>query len=399
MKPNVLIVDDDSRKTEMLRQFLVGEGIPNENIAVTMDAAAARRLLHDRKFDVMLLDVLLPSREGGRPRGDVSVDLLRELVEDGTSPAPKHIVAITADERAMSENAQRFREMTTQILRVEVGASDWKYSLSVLIGRVSREKASVPPFDFDVCVLCALRIPEQAAIVETWGVTWQPEESLAKGVLVRTGALNIGGATLRIACAHAARSGVLPTFHLAQALMRRFHPRLLTMTGICGGVGDGIQVGDVVIAEKSWDWQSGKWNRRGQLLGEVDQKDASADLVAAARGVALEGIYTDYTATKPRQRPRIHVAPMVTGSAVVAHRAMHKLFTEQHRKVAAVDMECFGLYYAAYVEQEPSPKVLCIKAVSDLADKRKDDKYQPFCSYLSACVMRETLGRWLALNG
>lgn len=398
MKPLILVVDDDPAKVAALRRFFESEGIPAENVCVAMSAASARVLLDERFFDLMLLDVLLPAREGDAPAGDVSVDLLRQMVEDGTSSVPANVVAITADSMALRQHEAAFRRMTTQVLQVEVGDSSWRGSLGLLLAKLEREKASRNVYEFDLCIQTALRVPEQSALIESWDASWKPEEYLGKGVLVRRGILGIGGKEWRIACAHAVRPGALPAFHVAGLLMREFRPRILAMTGICGGIGEAVAVGDIVIAQKSWDWQSGKWNEEGELLSEIDQKDGSADLLAAAQGVECGRIYQAYPSLKPASAPRLHVAPMVSGSSVITYPALHKILKDQHRKVAAIDMECFGLYYAVDVAEGVVPEVICIKAVSDLADGSKSDDYQRFCSHLSATMMLETIERWVSLR-
>jgi uncharacterized protein YqcC (DUF446 family) len=54
-------------------------------------------------------------------------------------------------------------------------------------------------------------------------------------------------------------------------------------------------------------------------------------------------------------------------------------------------MECYGLYFAALNSEAPLPKVLCIKAISDMADTEKHDDYQKYCSYISAKIMYSAL--------
>ena len=49
-------------------------------------------------------------------------------------------------------------------------------------------------------------------------------------------------------------------------------------------------------------------------------------------------------------------------------------------------MECFGLYYSCTHHFGIKPKFICIKAVSDLADREKEDNFQHFCSYMSAQI-------------
>ncbi len=203
---------------------------------------------------------------------------------------------------------------------------------------------------------------------------------------------------MRVACAYAAQPGVPAAMHLAWMLQSEFRPKTMAMTGICGGVGASVALGDVVIAQKSWDWQTGKWMSSGELASEIEQCEASADLVAAASGVDLSCAYHGYPGAKPANSPAVLVAPMVTGSGVVANETLHGVMRGPHRKAAAVDMECFGFYYAVNASPNPRPDVICIKSVSDLANSGKSDEFHSFCSAMSAEALRLALVRQLSLR-
>lgn len=398
MSISFLIVDDDPNKCASILAFLKSEGIEDGSIVVSSTAAEARQALNERSFDVMLLDVLLPARSGAKPLADVSTDFLRQIVEDQTSPSPSYILGITADPAALDACQQIFQELTSQILHIDPTQDEWRRNLHLLITRIRSSIDARKSYDYDICFQTALRSPELDALLEHLPVKWGEEEQLSVGILCRKGESSIGGRTIRLACAHASQMGLVAATHLAQVLINEFRPRVLAMSGICGGIDENIQIGDVIVAEKSWDWQNGKWDSSGELRSSADQKDASADLVALARGVENEirSYYNEYKDKKPSDVPRLHVGPIVSGSSVVADTSLHEVFKKQHRKLIAVDMECYGVYFSSAMASEPPPKVLCVKSVSDLANQRKGDDYQRFCSYLSAKVLYATLERHLA---
>jgi nucleoside phosphorylase/CheY-like chemotaxis protein len=394
---NVLIVDDDSYKCTAISNQLHLLGINENFITIASDASQARHALNEKSFDIMLLDVLLPARKDGKPLANVSIDFLSQIIEDHTTPAPTHILGITADPSALAQCQEEFQRLTSQILHVDPTQDEWRQSLQLLIERIHSSFDAKKSYDYDICFQTALRIPELDAIVNHLPIKWGVEEYLSKGILCRKGDMTINGKTYRLVCAHASQMGLVAATHLAALLIREFRPRLLGMSGICGGIASNVQIGDVIIAEKSWDWQSGKWDSSGELLSAVDQKDASTELVVHARGVNehIANFYNEYTETKPNNIPQLHVGPMISGSSVVADQNLHKLFKQQHRKLIAVDMECYGLYYAVAMAPDPSPKVLCVKSVSDLANQQKSDDYQQFCSYISAKTLFATIERYL----
>lgn len=397
-----LIVDDDLTKVATIKRELLGLGLQESDVHVAYNAAQARRMLGDETFDVMLLDVLLPARANELPNGATSLELLKQIVDDGTSKAPKHIIGVTASIDALQKYGHEFQKLTFQIIQVTPDSDEWKSFLANLVLFLKRIKAAESTYDYDVCVLTALRDPELKAVFSAWGAELSPEELLTQSVLVRRGLIICDGVTKRVAFAHPAHMGLVAAAHATEALLQTFKPRVLIMTGICGGFADHVRVGDVVVADKSWDWQAGKWTQDGTLMSAPDQRDASSQLVAIAQGVEskMNDFQTSFQGKTPQERAALVTGPMVSGSSVVASVDIQDVFRKQHRKMVAVDMECYGMYYAAAMTTGPIPKTLCIKSVSDLADRTKDDDFQQYCSYLSARVALEVMHRyWKSFGG
>jgi nucleoside phosphorylase len=384
----ILIVDDDRDKVATIKREFLGLGLQNSDIYEAYHAAEARKLLVKIAFDVMLIDVLLPTRENAIPTGETSVELLRQIVEDGTSKAPKHIIGVTANLDALQQYKDDFQSLTFQILEVTPCSDEWKRFLSTFVLLFQRIKEAESTYDYDVCVLTALRDPELKAVLNTWNAVLESEELLTRSVLVQRGTLTCDEKIMRIAFSHPAQMGLVASVHATEALLQAFKPRVLIMTGICGGFSEHVKVGDVVIADKSWDWQAGKWTQEGILMSAPDQKDASSDLVAIAQGIEykLNDFQSAFQGSTPRERAALVTGPMVSGSSVVASTDIQEVFRKQHRKMVAVDMECYGMYYAASMTAGPVPKTICIKSVSDLADRTKADDFHKYCSYMSARV-------------
>ncbi len=384
----ILIVDDDQNKVTTIKSELLGSGLQNSDIYEAYHAAEARKLLASTAFDVMLIDVLLPARENATPTGETSVELLRQIVDDGTSKAPKHIIGVTANSDALQQYKNEFQALTFHIVEVTPCSDEWKSFLKKFILRFRRIKEAESTFDYDVCVLTALRDPELKAVLSTWNAVLEPEELLTRSVLVQRGTLTYDGKVKHVAFAHPAQMGLVAAVHATEALLQAFKPRILIMTGICGGFSEHVRVGDLVVADKSWDWQAGKWTQEGTLISAPDQKDASSELVAIAQGIKskLNDFQSAFQGNTPPERANLVTGPMVSGSSVVASTDIQDVFRKQHRKMVAVDMECYGMYYAAAMTAGPVPKTICIKSVSDLADRTKADDFHRYCSYMSARV-------------
>jgi nucleoside phosphorylase/CheY-like chemotaxis protein len=391
-----LLVDDDEQKIALLREFLIERGVKLSDILIAEHAAGARMHLEHGAVDALLIDILLPARKGGRPQGQNSIELLRQIVEDGTTPSPKHIFGITANQEAFAEFEDEFRSLVTQVLHVTPGEHAWRTSLSALLLLIRRIDEARIANDVDICILNALRTPELEAVYATWPLSLGEEQILKRNILYRDGTVVLDGVHRRIVCAHLCQMGPVACAHAATALLDAFRPRIILMTGVCGGFADHVRIGDVVIAERSWDWQAGKWGDGGNLATALDQRHAAAELVAEARGVEeiLDDIYASYSGPRPNTPPRLVFGPMVTGSAVVASLDIQEVFRKQHRKMVGVDMECYGLYFAAESHSGCPVRAIAIKAVSDLADRGKEDNFQRYCSHLSARVSLELVRRY-----
>ncbi len=59
--PHILVVDDDDRLRDLLRQYLSGNGY---RVTAAADAAEARARLRSMAFDLIVLDVMMPGEDG-----------------------------------------------------------------------------------------------------------------------------------------------------------------------------------------------------------------------------------------------------------------------------------------------------------------------------------------------
>nr|WP_283950374.1 hypothetical protein [Pseudomonas piscis] len=307
------------------------------------------------------------------------------IVVDGEYVSPDTIVGTTADSEVLIEYENRFRDNLTQILFVAPDVSQWKASLRSLILRIKSSQDAPRDHKVDVCFVTALRKPELAAVLKL-PIVWGAEQSLGNGVLIQEGTSEINGKVRTFICAHSNQMGMVAASFMMRVIWERYFPKLVFMTGICGGLKDSA-LGDVIIAERSWDWQSGKVLHDGSFESAPDQKEGNPELVALARGMEASAVeFWTSQESRPSKKPVLHVGPMVSGSSVVEDVALHDRFFSQHRKAIGVDMECYGLYFTTQMSVMPASQALCIKCVSDLADRAKSDNYQEYCSQLSANI-------------
>ena len=73
--PHILVVDDDDRLRDLLKQYLAGNGY---RVTAAGDAAQARARLHGMAFDLIVLDVMMPGEDG--------LSLTTSLKEESDTP-------------------------------------------------------------------------------------------------------------------------------------------------------------------------------------------------------------------------------------------------------------------------------------------------------------------------
>ena len=107
-----------------------------------------------------------------------------------------------------------------------------------------------------------------------------------------------------------------------------------------------------------------------------------------AVGMNQERMELDEATSNPL---KMHVAPLASGSAVLADLITAGSVKEQHRQLAGIDMEAYSVFAAASESVLPQPKAFVLKSVVDFADPKKSDNYRDYASFTSA---KETLHKF-----
>ena len=104
-------------------------------------------------------------------------------------------------------------------------------------------------------------------------------------------------------------------------------------------------------------------------------------------------------AGKPNTLLQIHKGPMASVPAVIACADVVKALKQYNRNILGIEMESYGLFYAAAKGLAPHPEVTAsLKSVSDYGTKEKCDKYQEYAAYTSAAVLKHIIIEKLEFN-
>lgn len=261
------------------------------------------------------------------------------------------------------------------------------------VSATSQEEDRVTDQVADVLIMTALG-KEQAAVLNSapgnWEDMWDLQgvhyhlTSLPNGVRVAlTGTTNVGPV-----------SAALATTHAITAL----RPSRVVFTGIAAGIGDDVELGDIVLSDQIVDYDIGKV-KLGAYTPRWRAYPADPTIVRAARNESsamapIAGALQD----RPDHSvglPKVHVGTVLAGSKVVADVAMVDSLRTAWAQAIGLEMEGGGGAAAAH-EHPVRPTFVIIKGVCDRADSAKNDDWQEYAARAAALY---TLGLLAALGG
>jgi nucleoside phosphorylase len=183
------------------------------------------------------------------------------------------------------------------------------------------------------------------------------------------------------------RMGLVNASITSALCIDRFRPRVVGMSGVCGGFTARAELGQLFVSAMAYEYQSGKWTTDGfkqEPYQVATDHNTLTNLQALANSKGLLArLEQGFSGDRPAKMLQPKVGIFTTGSAVIADQKFMSQIEQYHRKVNALDMEVFGVQRAA--ELSPfKPDCICAKVVVDLGDKRKGDKIHAYGSYVSA---------------
>jgi nucleoside phosphorylase/DNA-binding NarL/FixJ family response regulator len=405
MSLNVLIVDDDSDKVQEVSRAL-RDVSASLSIVTVSDLTSAKRVMRSSLFDLAIFDIALPLRLGGRliPKG--GLDLLKEVMSRSIYRRPGHFIGLTAFPEIHEAVAAEFGNELWSVVLYDRTSEEWMQQLQSkarhIIASTAARRESIE-YDSDLCLVTALQDPELNAVLQLkWNWERMPPTTDAT-VYYKGHFKNSTGADRTAIAAKAPGMGMAASAVLATKMAIRFKPRCLVMCGICAGRKGEVQPGDIIVANPSWDYGSGKHSvRDGKPVFEPAPQPFG--LSTRARGIVellqtessiLTEIRDRFQGDKPASVLSIHIGPMASGAAALADETLVQIIKgQQHRKLLGIEMEAYGVMAAGAEVPAPRPEAVVIKGVSDYADESKNDQYRHYAAYSSACVLEQLVTRF-----
>ena len=252
-----------------------------------------------------------------------------------------------------------------------------------------------PDYLSDIGIICALDHPELSAVVSAFGgkAAWKEIGDGSHAHVYREASIKtVAGNSLRCVATTSTTMGLTAAAIATTQLILQFRPRLVAMIGIAAGTRSGNkQFGDVLVADPSVDYNSGKVVTAGGIR-EFQPDPYPIGLQPRLRSLLLKyrsapEIFTTITAgwpgAKPMEANQIHVGPLGASDQVIDDASRVIEIQRNWRKLIGVEMETYGVYRAVHEAPEPRPRAVSFKSVCDFAAE-KSDSWQAYAAYVAA---------------
>lgn len=365
----VLVCEDDPRKLSEIVAYIRKIGVPEQDI-LTAETMVEFTSKFDQEISVCVVDIRIPAYDGAAAHQN-GLGIFQHI--ERSSNGNVKLLAISA-------YPEEFEDIRSRIERHGCVLADYKYkdvwqnALRMLILQSSSQ------IKFDFLIFAAL--PKERAPYLT--VPQLDGKSVFSDGLTRYD-IKIGDRSGSII--ELPRMGLVDASIIAAKCIDRYSPSVVAMSGICAGFPGRAEMGQLLISEIAYEYQTGKWSKDG-FEAEPYQVSISEKLRTTIRhlidddGLIYE-LEEGWKSERPKLTPKPKLAIFTSGSAVIADARYMEQIATHHRKVSGLDMEVFGLHRAAHLASS-NPDVLCAKVVVDLANEDKDDQIQPYGCYVSS---------------
>lgn len=375
---NILILEDEHEKFDNI-ESAVKEAFSNRTINIVRCANlnAAIMEIGSGRFDVIVADLLVPQMDG-QVEIDASAQLCDLLERNSFAKRAKWIVVSRFD-NALAGARQIFAAHGVAIINYS-DETRWKSALEVCLTTI----AGATQYDF--IVFCALEKERKG---------FEKVSNVQLGDQFVLGGLNCQYLTIagyQGLCIRTPQMGLVDSAICCSRALEMLRPKAIAMSGICGGRASEVSIGDLVIPDVCWNYQSGKFAKGALIFEPVSVALSSWVHTELSQLLAMDSIteiYNDLTIEDSFSCDR-YMQPLVSGSSVVADSSVVDEIGMQHRKIAGIDMEMYAVFRAAWQFYDGHAAFFGAKTVVDLADKEKSDSY-----HINGCIIS---ARFVALG-
>lgn len=207
----------------------------------------------------------------------------------------------------------------------------------------------------------------------------------------------IDGVNIVIAVFRQNNMGLVSASMTATYALNKFKPNLLLMCGVCAGVKDKANLGDLIIFSPVYDYGAGKYcaghflpdYRQHQINGVVrpivEKMCCNINLKREIRDA------WENQSGKPITELEIHIYPGGSGAAVITDEGVVEELKTHQRTLGAIDMESYAIAEVANAAMTKEIPWLVVKGVQDFATPLKNDQYREYAAFVSGVFIKKYL--------
>ena len=396
----ILIVDDSQDKIrEIMKTLLEVDGIEKSMIDCSRETEDALQKTKSIEYDLLVLDLNMPETildENDENAGASFVDQLLGLFAYNK---PLEIVILSAYDRSEKKFIENNEHLGFKLFRYDETSLEWKTKLQAVVKyRLLYAKQKMKQEPIDYAIITAVQVETDA--VKRIGSQWEKVQFEDDNLTYYTGKITEGSLSKKVVTVQCYDMGMVAATVATLNIAHHFYPKYIIMVGIAAGIGD-HNLGDIIVPREVVNYSSGKYKR----VDGVDTFIPDPKILALDDKV-LEIIREDHTTELAKIKSgwpdnvkgelSLSESPIACGSAVVANKdIIEKRIIAHFRKCGALDMESYGMFFAAKSLYKRKPLSICIKSISDFADSNKGDGYQPYAAYTSASFAKYLIMQYL----
>lgn len=398
----ILIVDDDNNKALQVKQSIIeGNGVTNENIEVvpSINDAVARMMIE--KYQFMIADMCLPNAYGDKIEENGGLQLIEVITKEKRVFKPADIIVLTAHEEMVSKYKGEIEKKSFSMIVYNSSSEEWKHKINERLKYILSYDNSPAPkreYMYDIAFITAVQIEKEA--VMKLSENWHIKSVEGDSAIYYETEWEYNGEIKKIITTSLTQMGMVAAATLTTKIIYNFCPKYIIMPGIAGGVKNEYEFGDIILPREVKDYCSGKYttpknneeeaidNPLKYFVPTATSISTDADIINKASqdfSETLSMIHKKWPQHAKYKTPAIRTGYMASGDSVVQNSAVIDTMIKNHlRQADGLDMEAYGVYYAAQQAIIPKPIPICLKAISDFADKEKSDEHQAYAAFISA---------------
>ncbi len=221
-------------------------------------------------------------------------------------------------------------------------------------------------------------------------------ERTVNGVVYAVGSFIVDSVEYPVAIAQTG-AGNVEAATMTERAIGQFSPNYVFFVGIAGGLKEELKLGDIVVADKVYAYESGKAER--ELKPRPKAPLTGFASLQRAYATSRNGDWVKRINPAPEHVPSSYVKPIAAGEKVLdSHKSdTFRQIKQTYSDAYAVAMEEFGFYYALHA----NPRVVgaVVRGISDFSQNKgaaEKEKSQEHASANAAAFAFEMLAGFLA---